>query len=552
MASAIGKAHNYVLPPILVVDDEPAMCLICERVLKQNGYEVEVTTSGHTALELLQNRTFSLLLTDIHMPQLSGLELAQQARAIDPRLAVIVMSGQTTLETLREAVQQGIANYLSKPFEIEELRLTVAQALRQRSMVQEVIHLETVVHQLQLTNEFRYTLSLDELCATIVRTVSGEIGSRDGYFLLHAPGDEPRLLHSGERSSQIDETGWQVLQTTFDRQQIYQTSLQLDDAPCDVVCLPLQVGRQPIGSALFDHYQPLTNTRTESLMLLLSHAAAALNNARLYTRLHEAHQQLQELDRLKGEFISITSHELRTPLAIMLGYAMILRDQLQTDKQREFIQRILDSGHRINEIVDDMTHLRMLEHRQATLELQSLDVPTLINTAIVTMQPLANAKMQSIVFECATDRRQAVVADQVKLDLVINSLLSNAIKFTSVGGGIRIASWIDEVRSVPYERDGASLVLTPGTWIFISVTDSGIGIPPTQRQRIFERFHQVASSLTREHGGTGLGLALVHGLVTLHDGQVWVTSEEGRGSTFTVALPQRGPRTHDGGVEHEL
>ena len=106
------------------------------------------TTSSLAALEHLRHQHFDLLLTDIKMPQLSGLELARQARTIDLGLAVIIMTGQTTLETLREAVEQGVTSYLSKPFEIEEMRLTVAQALHQRATLLDKHKLEAVVHQL--------------------------------------------------------------------------------------------------------------------------------------------------------------------------------------------------------------------------------------------------------------------------------------------------------------------------------------------------------------------------------------------------------------------
>jgi signal transduction histidine kinase len=100
------------------------------------------------------------------------------------------------------------------------------------------------------------------------------------------------------------------------------------------------------------------------------------------------------------------------------------------------------------------------------------------------------------------------------------------------------------VLTVPYQHPHFVGTIAPGTWSFISVQDSGIGIPESQQRRIFDRFYQVANSLTREHGGTGLGLALVQGLVTLHNGHVWVQSEEGRGSTFTIALPQRNSPSH--------
>ncbi|MBA3468553.1 MAG: response regulator [Herpetosiphonaceae bacterium] len=545
MAERSGNdpAEHTRTSTILIVDDDATMCRYCSKALRYAGYQVTDTTSSLVALDYLRHQKFDLLLTDIKMPQLSGLELARQARTLNPGLAVIIMTGQTTLETLREAVQQGVTSYLSKPFEIEEMRLTVAQVLHHRATLQDKLQLEAIVHQLQLSSAFNRTLSLHELCSEIVRVTNGEIGCRVGYFLLQSPNELPRLFVGWDGQPQLTEAGWGVLQNTTAAQQISHTRLKLANTELAMICLPLSTGGQCVGSVLFDYSIQFTPARTDSLALLMTHAAAALNNAQLFTRMQEANSRLQELDRLKSEFIAITSHELRTPLAIVLGYAMLLHDQTEPPA-RDYLRRMLDNGQRINDIIDDMTHLRRLETQQTKLDLTSVPLGELLRECVEDMTRLSQNKKQTITVDSDLASLCTILVDPIKIALAIMSLLSNAIKFTPVGGTVTVRAWCDAVLTVPYEHADFTDTLAPGLWSFVSIRDSGIGIAPAQQRRIFEPFYQVANSLTREHGGTGLGLALVQGLVALHDGQVWVKSQEGIGSTFTIALPQRGPQSH--------
>ena len=534
---------EYAQPhDILVVDDDQAMCHYCATALRQLGHTVTASTSSLAALDHLRQQRFDLILTDIRMPQLSGLELARHARLIDPTLAVIIMSGQTTLEMLREAVLNGVTSYLSKPFELEELRLSVTQVLHQRATMRDKLRLETVVHQLRLSSAFNYTLSLSEMCAEIVRVVQSEVGGKWAYFLLTADDQEPRLLFGHENQPPLDMDGWHLLQETADKHQPARARLKLGDTEATVVCMPLSVGGHHIGSVLFDYVLPLTPARSESLTLLMKQASAALNNARLYTQIKDANARLQELDRLKSEFLAITSHELRTPLAIVLGYAMLLHEQAEPPA-REYLARMLESGQRLNSIIDDMTHLRQVELQQTQLQLEDIYLLDLVQECVEHMQSRVQAKRQQLEVHAEADRLCRIRLDHDKMSLVLTSLFSNAIKFTPLEGTIKVSVWCEYIETVPYVHEDHEVPLHPGMWGFISVQDTGIGIPQDQQRRIFERFYQVADSITRESGGTGLGLALVQGLVTVHNGRVWVNSKEGVGSTFTVALPQAGPQS---------
>jgi signal transduction histidine kinase len=275
----------------------------------------------------------------------------------------------------------------------------------------------------------------------------------------------------------------------------------------------------------------------ESIMLLANYAGAALRNASLYSQIDVAYQRLQELDRLKSEFIAIASHELRTPLSIVLGYSMMVHDQTQGDKH-EYMHRVMESAQRIKEVVDDMVSLRHLETGEAPPTLEAIIVQDLVRQVFESMQPLAVNNHHTLVARLP-DEPLVVQSDREKLLLIFNHLLSNAIKFTPPDGQIVVAAAIQSGAAIVTAHEYLiPQVPEPQTqWVVLTFQDNGIGIPERDQRRIFDRFYQVADSLRRDRGGIGLGLALVRELVVALGGLVWVYSREGEGSVFAVALP---------------
>jgi signal transduction histidine kinase len=285
-----------------------------------------------------------------------------------------------------------------------------------------------------------------------------------------------------------------------------------------------------------DGEQALRPGVQESIMLLANYAGAALRNASLYSQIDVAYQRLQELDKLKSEFIAIASHELRTPLSIVLGYSMMVHDQTQGDKH-EYMQRVMESAQRIKEVVDDMVSLRHLETGEAPPLLEPIIVQDLVRQALESMQSLVANNHQVLVAKLP-DEPLIVQSDREKLLLIFNHLLSNAIKFTPQDGQIVVSAAVQSGAAIAVYESLVPRVPDPQTsWVVLTFQDNGIGIPEREQRRIFDRFYQVADSLRRDRGGIGLGLALVRELVTALGGLVWVYSREGEGSVFAVALP---------------
>jgi signal transduction histidine kinase len=295
-----------------------------------------------------------------------------------------------------------------------------------------------------------------------------------------------------------------------------------------ILSVPLQAQHRVIGVLQVVDFEV---ARFGSLDLTLlesvaATAAIAIENARLYAEeqqravaLARALKQQQELDRLKDQFIQNVSHELRTPLALIQGYAELLKagevGEL-SPVMRDAVSIIARRARMLGKMADDL--IAILETEKRELKREALDLAELVQRLLTDFQGAAEQAGLSLAAEIADDV-PPVSGDPQHLLRVMDNLLGNALKFTPAGGQI----------SVCLRRDGPQVVL--------EVADSGIGIPPDQLERVFERFYQVDGSTTRRYGGTGLGLALVREIVEAHGGKVSVRSKVGQGSTFTVTLP---------------
>ena len=296
-----------------------------------------------------------------------------------------------------------------------------------------------------------------------------------------------------------------------------------------ILCVPMRNRRgQVIGvfQVLNKRDAEFTALDEQLLASLSSQAAVAVENAKLYEEVQRTLTQLQALDRMKTDFLNAISHELRTPLAPILGYTEILlgggMGTLPANAVRG-VQAIADSGKRLLNLIESLLAFIRLDQGAMALKREPTNVSALLLSVADAFH--ARATERKLNLQVATpDGLSSVSADPQELTMALNHLLDNAIKFTPAGGSITIGA-----RQATGE-DGQ-----PG--VEIIVQDTGIGIPAEQQEKIFERFYQADSSLTRQYGGVGIGLAVVKQTIEAHGSHVTVESEPSKGSMFRFTLP---------------
>ncbi|MGH7164854.1 MAG: response regulator, partial [Nitrospiraceae bacterium] len=238
-----------------------------------------------------------------------------------------------------------------------------------------------------------------------------------------------------------------------------------------------------------------------------------------------ARDQAMIANRHKSEFLANMSHELRTPLNAVIGFSEVLIEKMfgeLNQKQEEYLTDILSSGRHLLTLINDILDLSKVEAGRMELELSTFDLPMVLERTLSLVREQASRHAVQLSHEI--DRRLGdFTADERKVKQIVLNLLSNAVKFTPNGGKVGVKA---EVRDGPVE---------------FSVSDTGIGIVPEDRQKIFDEFYQAARDAKGRREGTGLGLALAKRYVELHGGRIWVESEVGRGSTFRFTLPVRAP-----------
>jgi signal transduction histidine kinase len=248
----------------------------------------------------------------------------------------------------------------------------------------------------------------------------------------------------------------------------------------------------------------------------------ATNVNRMNDELRRLYTELEAASRHKSDFLANMSHELRTPLNAIIGFSQVLRDEMfgeVNEKQAEYLDDIVSSGNHLLALINDILDLSKVEAGQVELEIAPFSLRDALERGVVMVREWATRDGVSVAFVADPDA-DVVEGDERRIRQVIFNLISNAVKFTPAGGAIEVdSSRVNgEVR--------------------VAVSDTGPGIAPQDRERIFDEFQQAEAGLDQREG-TGLGLAVSRRLVELHGGRIWVESEPGNGSTFVFTLPVR-------------
>jgi PAS domain S-box-containing protein len=293
--------------------------------------------------------------------------------------------------------------------------------------------------------------------------------------------------------------------------------------PHALLLTPLIARGRTLGSLAWlrvDGAEPYTAEDLGLAEDVAARAALAIDSARLYRQAERARVEAEAANQAKDEFLAVLSHELRTPLTPILGWLRLLRSgQLGADRVTQALEVVERNTRTQAQLINDLLDVSRIITGKLQLDLYPLDLTPIVEEAVESARRDAEAKRIDVRFEMRSDVGP-VLGDPLRLGQIVGNLLANAVKFGSIGGHVR-----------------ASLASEAGEAV-ITVADTGIGIEPAVLPHVFERFRQADSTITRRHGGLGLGLAITRHLVERHGGTVTAASPgAGLGATFTVRLP---------------
>jgi signal transduction histidine kinase len=377
----------------------------------------------------------------------------------------------------------------------------------------------------------------------VARTVDCFSGLRYIVVPLHYEGDlMGRLIFGPYMPQGLAEPAATLYQIEpkLDKKRANQLVEPVRKAPDELVAKLLTQVQRIVEVLVFTSYRALLTSQMHIESVTASyHELEEKNRA-----LKENNERLQELDKLKSNFLATVSHELRTPLTSVIGYSEMLLEGMAgvlNDEQREYVKTIMEKGESLLSLISQILDLSRIESGNLRIAVSDFSLKEVLKAASTSVIPQCQKKKITLEIDVANDLPY-VKGDRDKIGQVVVNLLGNSVKFTPNDGKITLkaALWTGPRRSQKTSADdgaGRLFDLKEETFIRIDVRDTGVGIPKDKLDKVFERFFQVDNSSTREYGGTGLGLSIVKSFVEAHKGEIFVDSEVGKGSTFTVLLP---------------
>jgi signal transduction histidine kinase/CheY-like chemotaxis protein len=565
-AGAIGPAPaDARAARVLVVDDEPAVVEVFKEFLAGQGYLLTLAASGEDAVRRLPDCRPDIILTDLNLPGLSGLEVMRAAKSFDPEVCVVVVTGYASASTAIDALRQGAYDYVTKPFDLDDVLQIVERGLANRRL--KVINRELLeelrqkneilrehehelrervrVATLQMTSlyevgkEISANLELEPRLAVICDRAATMSAARGAMvYLRHEPTDDfhPSWAHgvplgAGEEAEGRFVSGQGFLGGSVQDELPAQMDTGDAGEPLtlpgvrggfrNALAVPLVAENQVIGVlCVVDKSGGFTREDESFLVLFASQAAIAVRNSQLF-------EHTKSLDRLKSEFVAVVSHEIRTPLTSVKGAVELLADDhyfKNSEQQVKLLTIAHANAERLLVLINDILDFSKLESASLPMNVERQRLEPVMTQAIQNLRTQLDQhhiQLETVISPELPD----LTIDAQRIAQVFTNLLSNAIKFSPPGGRI-------EVSAEPL--DGV---------VRVGVRDEGEGIAAEDLPKLFRKFSQIDSSATRKAGGTGLGLVICKGIVEQHGGELTVESTPGQGSTFYFTLPTAGAGT---------
>ena len=473
---------------ILVVDDEKRIRDACYTMLSSDGFAVALAENGFAGLKKIEEEHFDIILLDLMMPGMRGVDLLTHVKGKHPDTLVIVITGYATLEHAVEAMKKGAFDFISKPFSPQDLRTVTGKAIEYIRTLEDIAHEKSRM-------------------GVLINHISDGVMATDMQKRVALA--NPAFLKMIGRQGQSP-IGRSV------------TELIRNGRLLDVVDKALAMPAEEFGEVTEEFAEgALADTEDTVIAVRCVPFRDRLHrNLGTVTVMHDI-TALKKMDQMKSDFVSMVAHEIKSPMNSVLALVKVIQDGLAgelTKKQKEMLGRVSEKIKSLAELAAELLDLAKIESGLITLEKERLRLAPLLWGQVEFHQAKAAEKKIRLSIDSLPEL-PPVLANKGSMEEVISNLITNAIRYTPEGGSIALCGCVEK------------------GYVRISVRDTGFGIGKEDLDRIFERFYRVKNDRTRFITGTGLGLAIVKSIVDAHNGMIKVESGIGQGSTFHVDLP---------------
>jgi two-component system phosphate regulon sensor histidine kinase PhoR len=482
---------------ILIVDDEKGLREGSKRLLESEGYSVDTAENGSTGIELGTKNDYDLAVIDLKMPDVEGTEVLKEIKKNKPNTICFIATAYASYETAVESTRLGAFSYIPKPFTPDELFNQLEQGYRQRKLLLEAEKLkeEREATLLEVAHEKSRLKTIIESLSSGVLLIN-----RDGEVVYYNHSTLQKLdldtLEIGENvldklPKQIVEIIDQFLKSDNNIQKSITTQVEIrpdTELVIDATCSPVP---HPDGS--------------------FAGVAVVLKNITGF----------KQVEQVKNQFVSMVAHELKTPIAAVLGFIKLILDEnihVPYEQQRDFLGRSHTRLQGLLDLVNDLLDISRMETKTKQREIQELEIKEIMISTLQFLEFELKKKDISVDTQI-DDNLPKLRADQNEIIRVFTNILSNAIKYNKDSGSININSSLK------------------GDFLVTSISDTGVGLKPEEKDRLFQEFFRAKNKFTRGISGTGLGLTIVKRIVESYHGKIEVESEFERGTTFTIYLP---------------
>ena len=514
---------------LLVVDDELGMRDMLSVELGEQGYQVVTACNGQEAMEHAKNQKFDLVITDLKMPQMNGIDLLENIKGIQSELEVIVATGHGTIEAAVMAMKNGAYDFILKPYNLYELNALIEKALEKKK-------LKTMVALYEASNAIFSTLSLDKVLEIIMDMLEKVLRADESSLML-LNGQRKLVISAsrglsdqtarevqieiGERVAGVvaKEKKARLLINGLEKYPEFKNIKSKTRVKSSIIC-PLLCQGELLGVLNLSRTKNVCNfteTDLHSATVFASQAALAIQNAKLYRDLENAQTQLVQSEKLAsiGRLVAGVAHELNNPLTAVIGYSQLAVESQDLREIHRQLPIIASQAQRCGRIVKDL----LLFSRRQKPNYEKVD-PCILIEDLLKLMALEFGKRKVSIKEYFPAEPVFLQADPHLLKQVFANILTNAYQSLE-----EIST--DRLIEVKVEKADENLQ--------ISFKDNGAGIPRAIIHKIFDPFYT-----TKEVGkGTGLGLSLCYGIIKGHEGSIAVKSDPGEGALFTIELPFR-------------